>query len=158
MGEPLILGIDPGLSGAAALVNQAGELVDVFDLPIAGEGKLTRIDGANLSRLLRATRPTAAIIEAVAARPGQGVSSMFRFGMATGVVAGVIGSLEIPIRWVSPASWKRAMRLTADKEAARLRALETWPNHARDFARKHDHGRAEAALIAAYGLRERDAR
>lgn len=149
----IILGVDPGLSGAAAFVNSDGKMLDCFDLPVAGEGKSARIDAANLANLIRAVAPARAVVELVGAMPGQGVSSMFRFGQATGVVAGVLGALGIPVEWVPPARWKKTMRLGSDKEGSRLRALETWPEHAKEFARKKDHGRAEAALIALFGVK-----
>jgi len=153
MNNRILLGIDPGLSGAAAFVNGRGDLLDVFDLPLAGDGKLARIDAANLATLINAIGPDRAIVEKVGAMPNQGLSSTYRFGEATGVVAGILGALAIPIEWVPPARWKKVMRLSTDKEASRLRALETWPDHAKDFARKKDHGRAEAALIALFGAK-----
>lgn len=147
-----ILGIDPGLSGAAAVLSIEGDLLDVFDLPVIGEGKQARIDSANLGALLRATTPHRAVIERVGAMPGQGVSSMFRFGEAVGTVSGILGALAIPIERVTPSRWKRDLRLCSDKEAARLRAIERWPKFAAEFARKRDHGRAEAALIGLWAL------
>ena len=90
------------------------------------------------------------MVEAVAAMPGQGVSSTFRFGQAVGAVAGVTAALGLPIQWVAPGVWKRSLRLSADKEQSRQRALELWPGFASRFARKADHNRAEAALIGLY--------
>jgi crossover junction endodeoxyribonuclease RuvC len=52
---------------------------------------------------------------------------------------------------VSPAVWKKHFKLPADKEASRALALPLFPATAEHFARKKDHGRAEAALIARYG-------
>jgi hypothetical protein len=46
----IVLACDPGLSGAAALLDTRGELIDVFDLPVIGEGTQRRIDGANFCR------------------------------------------------------------------------------------------------------------
>ena len=105
----------------------------------------------NLADALREHGPyRLATVELVNAMPGQGVSSTFRFGQATGAVAGVLGALAVPVRLVTPSKWKGALGLPADKEAARQRAIETWPHLAHRFARKMDHGRAEAALLALY--------
>jgi hypothetical protein len=93
-----------------------------------------------------------AVVEQVGARPGQGVSSMFRFGQGYGTILGIIGTLAIPVRHVSPAKWKRALGLNSDGETSRARAIETWPAQAELFARKCDHSRAEAALLGMYGL------
>jgi hypothetical protein len=53
---------------------------------------------------------------------------------------------------VSPAKWKKALGLSADKGASRRRAIELWPERAQWFARVKDDGRAEAALIAYWWL------
>jgi crossover junction endodeoxyribonuclease RuvC len=55
---------------------------------------------------------------------------------------------------VEPAVWKRFHGLRGgDKEAGRQRALMLFPSAHALLARKKDHGRAEAALIALAGLR-----
>lgn len=139
-----ILGIDPGLSGAAAFYFPAApDRVAVYDMPVVAKS----IDAASLARRIEQMRPDLAIVENVGARPGQGVSSMFRFGVAHGAVLGALAALNVPTHLVSPTSWKRHFKLDSDKEAARALAIRLWPacDH---FGRKKDHGRAEAALIA----------
>lgn len=139
-----ILGIDPGLSGAVAFYfPEAPNRVAAYDMPLVAK----TIDAAALARRIEQMRPDLAIVENVAARPGQGVSSMFRFGVAHGAALGVLAALNVPTHLVSPASWKKHFKLGADKEAARALAIRLWPacDH---FSRKKDHGRAEAALIA----------
>jgi crossover junction endodeoxyribonuclease RuvC len=123
-----VLAIDPGLEGAGAVLDKSGDLVEVFDLPTIDEGTRRRIDAANLADLIRAHTPyTFAVVEQVAARPGQGVSSTFRFGASYGTVLGVIGALAIPVRHVTPAQWKRSLGLNSDGESSRARAVETCP-------------------------------
>jgi crossover junction endodeoxyribonuclease RuvC len=78
---------------------------------------------------------------------------MFRFGQAYGTVLGVIATLTIPVRHVTPAKWKRALGLNSDAEASRARAIDAWPSHAELFDRKRDHNRSEAALLGLYGLK-----
>lgn len=148
MSDRVIMGIDPGLSGAIAFYFQ-NELsrVAVEDMPV--------VDGAISSALLADKivnyGPTVAIIESVSAMPGQGVVSMFSFGRAFGQAIGVIGALSIPLHFVTPRKWKTHFKLGADKEECRAMALYRFPHCAQSFARKKDHGRAEAALIALYG-------
>jgi crossover junction endodeoxyribonuclease RuvC len=85
-------------------LDERGDLVEVIALPTIDEGTQPRVDAANLADLIREHGPYAfAIVEQVGARPGQGVSSMFRFGQAYGTILGVIGALAIPVRHVSPA-------------------------------------------------------
>jgi crossover junction endodeoxyribonuclease RuvC len=149
-----VVAIDSGLEGAGAVLDAGDELVDSFDLPTIGDGAKRRVDAANLADLIPQHGPYAfAIVEQVGARPGQGVSSMFRFGQAYGTILGVIGALAIPVRHVSPAKWKRALGLNSDGETSRARAIETWPAQAELFARKRDHSRAEAALLGLYALK-----
>lgn len=90
-------------------------------------------------------------MERVGAMPGNGVSSMFAFGMAAGIVQGVLGALMIPMTLITPAQWKVALRVPADKGGARARASQLIPKGAHRWPlAKHD-GRAEAALIGLYG-------
>lgn len=141
-----IMAIDPGLTGAAAFFfPEEPELIAAEDLPVAGH----EIDAAALGRRLDQMRPDVAVIEAVGARPGQGVSSMFKFGQSYGTLIGVIAAKGIPLYRTPPATWKKHYRLPADKEAARARAIALWPT-SEAFGRKKDHGRAEAALIARF--------
>jgi crossover junction endodeoxyribonuclease RuvC len=150
-----VLAVDPGLEGAGAVMTTSGELVDVFDLPIAGEGARRRLDGANLADLIRAHGPyRLAVIEQANAFPKQGVSGVFRFGTAYGIIVGVVAALAIPMRLVTPAQWKRAMRLNNSAEASRQRALELFPGRCELFSRRKDHHRAESALLAVYGLKQ----
>ena len=141
-----ILGVDPGVSGAVALYCPSRpELITAEDVPTAAGD----IDAATLARLIREWQPTLAIIEQVSAMPKQGVSSTFKFGAAYGAVRGVVQTSGIPMHLVTPARWKKHFRLNADKERARAVALRLWPTSAA-FARKKDHGRAEAALLARF--------
>jgi crossover junction endodeoxyribonuclease RuvC len=143
-----ILGIDPGISGAIAFYfPDHPERVAVEDMPVAAGD----VDAITLANRLSAMAPTLAIIERVGAMPGQGVSSMFRFGRAFGTAIGVVGALKVPMFLTTPAKWKSHFRLSSDKEEARALALRLFPACGQQFQRKRDHGRAEAALIARYG-------
>jgi crossover junction endodeoxyribonuclease RuvC len=98
--------------------------------------------------------PDLAIVERVASMPGQGVSSTFKFGAAHGAVLGVLAALQIPTHLVSPTVWKRHFRLDRDKEKSRALALRVFAKLPEHFARKRDHGPAEAALLALYGFQQ----
>jgi len=147
--HPLIIGVDPGKSGALALLDGAGRLLDAIDMPVVGNiisPVLLDQDVHNwvdpLSIAMRS-----AVIEDVHAMPKQGVSSVFSFGRSLGVVEGVLAGGGWAIHYVSPAKWKKAMGLTNDKGMSRRRAIELWPAKADLFKRVKDDGRAEAALI-----------
>lgn len=154
-----IIGIDPGAAGAVAILEPDGSLVQVFDMPaveiVVGGKSKRRISPEMLASELRLynVHATCAYIEQVGAMPGQGVSSMFAFGEAFGLAKGVLAGLGIPVQAVPPAKWKRALQLNSGKDAARAKAAATWPQQASEFRRVKDDGKAEAALIALWGLR-----
>ena len=146
----MIIGIDPGQTGALASLTANGTLNYVHDMPVLDK----RISAPLLADILVPWQPfaTVCVIEDVHAMPKQGVTSSFNFGRGLGVIEGVALGAGIPVRYVSPAKWKRALGLTADKDASRRRACELWPSESARFARVKDDGRAEAALIAYWWL------
>jgi crossover junction endodeoxyribonuclease RuvC len=147
-----ILGVDPGLTGALALCRD-GQWV-LLDMPIAGDAKHYDINGPELCRWLREQKPDHAFIEYAAARPGQGVTSMFRFGCTYGALKMALAACGVPYTIIAPAKWKPAVGVLkgADKEASRLRALQLFPDQTANLQRKKDHARADAMLLAFYGL------
>lgn len=149
-----VIGIDPGLTGAIAVVDHDGALLALSDLPIIRDGKLSWVDGGRLQSFLIDTltgRSARALVERVQAFPKQGRSSAFNFGVGFGSILSVLQARHIAIELVTPASWKRAMGLTNDKQASLDKARLLFPGADLPFA-KHD-GRAEALLLAQYGLR-----
>ena len=156
----ITIGIDPGLSGAIAVLAD-GAYRHCFDMPTQGRGKAGRqcVNAAALAAYLRGQMQTDrgayvhAIIEDVSARPGQGVTSMFRFGQALGAIEGVLAALSIPVTRVTPQRWKAAFRLTGtEKDAARGIAQDLYPDA--PLSRKRDCGRADALLVARHGWSE----
>lgn len=151
-----VLGIDPGLSGAISIIDVRKGLVDAIDMPTVeikvGKSMKRRVAPEVIASELRTYAPYAvAYIEKVSAMPGQGVSSMFAFGEAYGLVRGVLAGMGIPCTAVTPAVWTKAMRVAGGKDGSRQRAMELWPDKAALFKRVKDDGRADAALIAQWG-------
>jgi crossover junction endodeoxyribonuclease RuvC len=145
-----IIGIDPGVSGAIAFVSEDGELQQVFDMPVFKIKGKSKLDVHQLGTILRQAGEGRAVIELVGAMPGQGVTSMFTFGFATGALHGAVGALSMPLETVTPQKWKAHFRLGKDKDEARQLATRKWPHG--PFSRVKDAGRAEAALIALYAI------
>lgn len=142
---PRIAGIDPGKTGAIAIIS--GPHVGVHDMPtVNGELNIEEI-----LRIIRDAKPDMAVIERAASRPGQGVRSVFTFGCVFGALRAVVTCCEVPQHLVAPSAWKKHFKLGPDKEAARGLALRLWPGLG-FFNRKKDHNRSEAALIARYGV------
>ena len=154
----IVAGIDPGLSGAIAFLDAAsGVVLDIADMPtlaLSRGGKVKReLDAHSLARLVAERPIDHAFVEAVGAMPGQGVSSVFAFGKSFGVLIGILAALGVPMTFVAPATWKRALGVPAAKDGARARASQLMPAAAYLWPLvKHD-GRAEAGLIGYYGLR-----
>jgi Holliday junction resolvasome RuvABC endonuclease subunit len=143
----MILGIDPGISGALAWVSDDGHLICTSDMPVIEVLGKKKVSASMLVSLIEARMPTRAVIEDVGAMPGNGAVSMFGFGYSAGILIGVCAALKIPATLYRPARWKRAAGVPADKGAARQMAQRFWPG-SRDFDRVKDDGRAEAALMA----------
>lgn len=148
-----ILGVDPGLTGAMAFYLPDSDTVQCFDMPVHEIKNKKRLDLIQMAGLIHLHGPvTLAVIEDVNAMPRQGVASTFNFGYAAGAVAGAIAACGIRHEFVRPAHWKSYYGLTRDKDLSRRKASQRWPLDAEQWARKKDDGRAEAALLALYGL------
>lgn len=149
------VGIDPGLDGALCLLD--GEAVRVIDMPTVelkvGGKRKRELDLAQLRHILLTMRGHI-WLEQATAMPGQGVTSMFRYGQTYGAIRGLIAGLQLPCTQVHPATWKRALRMPKGKDAARARASELLPSAAGSWPLKKHDGRAEACLIALYGQGE----
>jgi crossover junction endodeoxyribonuclease RuvC len=149
------LGIDPGASGAIAVLREDGVLVAVIDMPVVelkvGKAMKRRVSPELLAHEMSLYAGSVVFLEQVSAMPGQGVSSMFAFGESYGIVKGVLAALGMSINLVTPNTWKKAMGLNAGKDGSRAKAIQMWPSHVGDFKRVKDDGRAEACLIAEFG-------
>jgi crossover junction endodeoxyribonuclease RuvC len=160
------IGIDPGITGAVALVRYDAEgtikLEAVFDLPTVSKTTNARTkQEVNLPALANMLRQAIDVpfparfdvfLEDVHAMPGQGVTSMFRFGHVAGAIEGIVAALKIPMQKVQPKQWQALVRVRKEPDAGRLRASQMFPAQADLFARKKDHNRADAALIACAGV------
>lgn len=153
------IGIDPGLSGAIAVLATDGALVTLYDTPVltlsTSRGTRQEYDVPGMAALLESHVGSGlhVLLEEAQAMPGQGTRSMFTTGYGFGIWIGVLSALQLPYTRVRPGVWKKAMGLGPDKEAARLRAIQLFLGA--DLRRKKDHGRAEALLLAAYGYSQR---
>jgi crossover junction endodeoxyribonuclease RuvC len=148
-----ILGTDPGVQGGLAIVvicdGAVPQLIDAIDIPVVGVKAKERVDVLGLRTWILARQPDHAVIERAQAMPKQGASSGFKYGRAVGSLEAVIACCEIPTTIIEPTAWKKFHKLRgSDKELSRQRALQLFPAAHALLARKKDHGRAEAALIA----------
>jgi len=149
----MFLGIDPGLDGALAFMDDNELLIyDTPTLNIERNGKNKRqIDLQKLLSILRIYQVDHCYLENVNAMPGQGVSSMFQMGRGYGQIEMGLAALYIPVTYVTPQKWKKALAVPKDKDGARQRASQLMPQWAHNWPLKKHSDRAEAALIAKYG-------
>ncbi len=151
----MILGIDPGLSGALAFMDNELLIYDIPTFEIARNGKNKRqIDLQKLMAVLNYKLHwpiEKAYLESVNAMPGQGVSSMFQMGRGYGQIEMALAACNIPVTYITPQVWKKALQVPKDKDGARQRASQLMPQWAHNWDLKKHDGRAEAALIALYG-------
>lgn len=155
----MIVGIDPGLSGAIALYRpEPGSLV-ITDLPtqtrrLSNKKLRTELDLAALAHWLDLHLPIGdvhAYIEDPHAMPKQGITSAFRFGYVCGAIQAMITAYRVPMTLLPPATWKKALGLSSDKVGCQHKASQILPHHAHLWPLKKHDGRAEAALLAWYG-------
>jgi crossover junction endodeoxyribonuclease RuvC len=157
-----VAGCDPGAFGAIAIVDTDDSSLILIDMPTIkvkrGPRLVNQVDATALAEALRLYAPDVshAYIEKTWSVTGQGVSSSFAFGRAGGVLEGVWAGLGVSISLVPPQTWTKAMRRFSGKDASRERAIEFFPEYAKMFSRKKDDGRADAALIAMWGIQNAD--
>ena len=163
----LLVGIDPGLTGALAAVGPTGSLQWVLDMPVRDAGKKGRnaneIDAGELGRFLRVHLADIdeVWVEDVQPMPsfkgndwqqgkkGHGTLGAFSLGDSRGAIRGVLECLGLPAMRVASRTWKRFYGLDADKAKAIACVKRLYPGSGQ-FARAKDHGRAESVLIARY--------
>ena len=153
-----LLGVDPEIHGGLAIVamedGAAPCLIAAIDVPVTGTNSKERVDVGAIRNFIEEHRPIRALIERAQAMPKQGSSSGFKYGRSVGAIEAAIVLSTVPVEFVEPSVWKKHWRLPGkDKESARQLALQLFPNAHAMLARKKDHGRGEAALIALYGAR-----
>lgn len=146
-----VIGIDPGCSGALVVLDDT-VVLDYLLMPTVKVGTKSRVNGAAIAAWLKDHRGAHAYLEQVGAMPGQGVSSMFTFGHAAGVVEGILQGLGIPYSLVTPQAWKkRAGLIGKDKDAARSRAIQLYPELRVLDLKGKGQAVADALLIARFG-------
>ena len=151
-----IIGIDPGLSGAIAVLEN-NKVLSMFDMPVMSEGKKNKrqLNSALLVALIKEnienSKEVSVVVEQVNAMPGQGVTSMFNFGQTFGAIKGVCAALGLPIFFVRPSKWKKHFELiNSSKDSSRTKAIEMYPSLSNDLSKKKDVNKSDAILIARF--------
>jgi hypothetical protein len=147
-----IVGIDPGVTGAIAVLTDPG--ANVYDMPRGPDG----IDGYAVYELLQSLDPHEVYLERTHAMPLNGSKAAFSQGDSNGVLRAVVHVLRIPLIWVQPKQWQAHWGLAGPYSATerklyhRTRAMELFPVLRPLLGRVKDHDRADALLIASFGI------
>ena len=154
----LIIGIDPGISGAICFFED-GQVKEIIDMPIMADGKKNKrqINGPQVyNEILKRInkfqkKDMIVVIEQVSAMPGQGVTSMFNFGQSFGVLKGICSAMQLSMFFIRPAKWKKYFGLIkTEKDASRTKVIEIFPYISSQLSRKKDSNKADAILIASF--------
>ena len=153
----IIIGIDPGVSGAISIMENK-KVIEIHDMPTMIDGKKNKkqVNGSQVSNIIKErlnnnNKEIVVVVEHVNAMPGQGGTSMFKFGQSFGVIKGICSALSIPIYFVRPTKWKKYFNLIkTNKDASRTKVIEVYPEISSKLSRKKDSNKADAILIARY--------
>ncbi len=148
-----VVGIDPGFSGAIAMLDDSGGICELIDMPIWKVGKKNELNEVALNDFFAQHEIDHVYIEKAQSMPGQGVSSTFRYAASWGMLRGICVGRGIPYTLVHPKTWKKELMrdMQKAKEASIVRVGQLFPSL--KLTRKKDHNKADAVLICLYGLR-----
>lgn len=152
-----IVGITPREPGAIAVLHEGKN--HVFDIPSMPRGKKKGKNEIDCWSLYLKLEPLSlqhenvvVYLEQVSVVPGQDATSVFSMAYNFGVIRGVVASLGFELILVTAQKWKKYFNLTNDKELSRTTAIRMFPDMSENLQNKKDSDRAEALLIAHYGL------
>lgn len=176
----IIIGIDPGLTGAIVVLGKGWVVLDAFVMPVFKHRLGNRVDGAALAERLRCWDDAHVVLEEVHATNKDGAVAAHTFGRSVGVVQGVVQTLSMPLTEVSPMAWKKGARTMVRKaiegvrvdateaelaayrarlakaardakDVSRGRAIELWPQWKElRLTKLHGQAYADAALLARF--------
>jgi len=151
-----VIGIDPGLTGAVAVLNMEGEVGPILDTPsFIMQGKRRDHDAVGMYAMLNdfLENDDHVFIEQQQSRPEAAVQSIFKVGYGFGLWVGMLVARGIKYTAVRPQTWQAAMYQGAvgeGKERSLMIASRLFPN---TQIPKTRHDRADSLLLAEFGRR-----
>ena len=159
-----IIAVDPGINASAALLLHEpfeSRFLDMVDLRTIPDGENRQLDVDHICDLLERWVPDVAVIENVQPMPSipgsdgerrsMGAASSFRFGLACGMIRGVVRAYQIEVIMVHPASWKRSFGLKGpDKKQDSAKLLKLYPAAAKFITLQKHNNRSDAGLMAVW--------
>jgi Holliday junction resolvasome RuvABC endonuclease subunit len=160
-----ICAVDPGATGGICFLDPLTWDVELHDMPttvVVGTKARTIVDRLALARLLTPSAHTRqiAVVEKVHAMPNDGAVQAFAFGMGYGALLLACDAHGYELHEPTPSVWKKHFGLTGHKNLTQAQIK----NMSRSLAQKRlpaiepmtrlakHHNRAEAALLALYGV------
>ena len=161
----LYFGIDPGLTGGLALIDDDKKLLNVISMPFGKVGSHNQMNihdvGLWIAKCGQIYAGNALVgIEEQQARNVEGRGSIARHHRAWGLLEGYCHGLGFQVVTLRAVDWQRAMKMKPikdskdRKEASRRRVQDLYPDQSEHFTRVKDDGRAEAVLIALAARKE----
>ena len=156
----LIVGHDPGVSGALVAVGEDRRVFGYRLIPIYKDKTRHRVSASVLLAWLRDLGQFTLVSERVGPMPHDTPTTAWTFGSAEASVLACVECLGMPIEFVSPQKWQRAILKgmpTAGREmikkSAVLWARDHYPELRQPLEVKKNSGMADAACIAELGVR-----
>lgn len=155
----IYIGIDPGLGGGIAFINE-NDLLPFATPVIAGKD----YDVQAMKQMLqqwKITGPLFCTIEQQIALPGQGLTSTLQTGKGFGIWLGLLAGLEVPHQVITARQWQNKLftgtspklDTKARSEIVAKRLFPTADFRKSERARVANDGLTDAACIAEYGRR-----
>jgi crossover junction endodeoxyribonuclease RuvC len=149
------MGIDPGADGALTVLDEKAKIrvqLSFTDKSLIERWRMVRDISSRFN-------VETVFLEDVHAMPGQGVSSMFKFGRGFGQIEALLIAAGLEVRYVRPSEWAKTV-IMANGKSAKARSVATaqklWPKCsflATSRSRVPNEGLVDSALIAEYGRR-----
>lgn len=155
MSDVVYIGIDPGLSGAVAVID--GDTVTLLDVPTRKAARGEEWMDGEMADLLRPYTGRAFVtLEVASIRMGESGRNGFKIGRGWGLWKGILSALSLAHETVTPQAWKKALGVPvgSDKKISRQKAQELFPA-IRDVLAKRRPDFSEALLLAEWGRRRR---
>jgi len=132
------IGVDPGASGAIAILDADSEVIGVI------KNSATPADLHAFLAQYQLVARMSGLIEQVSAMPKQGVASTFKFGWSYGLLTGLLVCNQVSFEKVTPQTWQREMKCLSggDKNVTKQAAQSLWPKE------RITHATADALLLA----------
>jgi len=150
------IGIDPGINGSMAKIDENGKIELHTAVPTHTYGKKKQFDLYAMGNFLKESKikyyPNEIFIEKAQAMPGQGVVSMFSYGKGYGLWLGLIMCIGFQYTEVHPKVWTKLLKCGkayGGKEGNYKRACQLFPEY-RALIKK-DQTYCDSLLIAEYG-------